>query len=89
MLKEKAAIEKESHITRQARDLKNLSLLTDHQIAKRLKKSLYWVRKATGRGRQLKFACPGSKLRKAKFSKINDRTANLISEIISRCPSPL
>jgi hypothetical protein len=69
--------------------MKNSTLLTDNQISKRLKKSLYWVRKVTGRGRRNKFAARGSRDRKVQFSKINERIAILIAEIVSKCPSPL
>ena len=72
----------EQRAVNQALELKKASLLPDIAISRRLKKSLYWVRKTLGKKASRSMERSKRKIRQAGAGGLQERARNCIAELI-------
>jgi hypothetical protein len=80
---------KEIVIRNKVNELKTATLASDRQLCKRFKKSLYWVRKSTGRENRKNIEGRRIRSERVPFKKIRGRAAAVIKQIIKECQAPL
>ena len=75
--------EKEEIVIRnKVNELKNATLASDRQLSKRFKRSLYWVRKSTGRENRKRIEGRRIRSERVPFKKIRGRAAAVIMQMI-------
>ena len=80
---------KEERVVNQALELKKASLLPDIAISKRLRRSLYWVRKTLGKKASRSTERSKRKIKQFGAGGIHERVRHCISEIILNSKEPL
>ena len=71
------------------KELKTATLASDRQLCERFKKSLYWVKKSTGRENRKRIEGRRIRSERVPFKKIRGRAAAVIKQIIKECQAPL
>ncbi len=80
---------RELAIKNKVTELKTAALESDRQRSKRFKKSLYWVRKSTGRENRKRIEGRRIRSERVPIKKIRGRPAAAIKNIIKEFQAPL
>jgi hypothetical protein len=89
LVKKRAAELKENALQEKARLLKHQEMLPEKKIGLRLRRSLYWVRKALGKQEMKKKRRPLEKLTRIRFKNINESARLKIDQCISSFKIPI